>query len=510
MYDLHRDDPALLEGHAPPIKGWSSRFSTLACLGLVAGAPRIIGALFIVNADSDAYEYIEYATRTRDHLANGSFSTRDLAGFWFPAYQFICACICLLFNDPTYVTKLFSAVCGTASCIMVFLIATKLTGRRSLSLAAFALVALNPFHIMNSSYSMTEAPFSFLVLTSLYLVLDKRWALASLAAALAGLFRVEAWVLIPLIPALEYTAERRVSIAHVALLACPPLVCLYIYWAATGDPLRYFHTRADYIAGVIASQPDLTRFSILRLWSDMRRFLYGATPIILLGCFGPVWLARKYLFRRSLWKTGLAALRRELFPQASACVFLFAFLAFLAVAYFTNNQPQVWTRYGLIFLALGAVLAASTVARFNPGQKGKALAAAGAACAALFVIQVHDSIRYMRSMAPQRAIAQRLRAEFSQDHDLRVFSDDPATRVLSNLPADAFVTSSDLPLERDLFLSELKKKEVRFVVFASSRPSASVEMFPELGQGVSSDSFEALMHEGPDEDLTEIWLYRVN
>ncbi|HUK90194.1 MAG TPA: phospholipid carrier-dependent glycosyltransferase, partial [Blastocatellia bacterium] len=162
---------------------------------LAAALPRIICALKLYNPDPDAYEYIETVTWMRAHLVGGRFSVRDLAGFWFPLYQFICACISLPFNHPAYVTRFFSAACGAAESLVVFWLAKELTGRRGVALAAFALVAFNPLHVLYSSYAMTEAPFGFFATASLYLLVKKRWTASAVMATAAGLIRVDAWIL---------------------------------------------------------------------------------------------------------------------------------------------------------------------------------------------------------------------------------------------------------------------------------------------------------------------------
>ena len=477
----------------------------IGCLAVVAGLPRVIGALTLINPDPDAYEYIEAVARMRAHLTGGGFSVKDLAGFWLPMYQFICACISVPFNHPVYVTKLVSLLCGTASCILVYLLTDRLTGRRSLAVAAFALVALNPLHIMYSAYSMTEAPFAFLILTSLYMAANDRWAAAAVAATAAGFIRVDAWILIPIIPALEYAARRRISLAACFTLAAAPIICLYIYWAATGDPFQYFHARAAYVRDTIAAQPELAQFSVLRIATDARRFFYSANPAIVIACFIAVYIAIScWQARRP--KSGSP----HLFPIAAACAFFFSFLAFIVLAYVTNAQPQIWVRYGLIFLVLGAPISAWGISKLRADYRRKAIVVGAAACLAVFSVQLVDAVAYARATPLQLPIMQRIRIELEETPGGLIFCDDPETRVLSNLPPDTFITSSDLLPAQALSLAEVKERHVRLIVLAKRSAPAGFGLLAELKQGLGAPSLQEITHEGPDSGGTELWLFRVN
>jgi hypothetical protein len=477
----------------------------IGCLVVIAGLPRVIAALTLINPDPDAYEYIEAVARVRAHLTGGGFSVKDLAGFWLPMYQFICACISILFNHPVYVTKLFSALCGTASCLVVYLLSVRLIGRRFLALATFVLVALNPLHIMYSAYSMTEAPFAFLVLTSLYLATNERWTASAVAATAAGFIRVDAWILIPIIPALEYAVRRRISVTACFTLAAGPAICLYIYWAATGDPFQYFHARTAYVRDTIAAQSELAQFSVLRIATDARRFFYSANPAIVVACFAAVYIAI------SCWQARRPkSASPDLFPVASSCAFFFSFLAFIILAYVTNSQPQIWVRYGLIFMVLGAPISAWTISKLSTGHKRKANVIGAAACVALFSVQLADAVAYARATPPQLSIIQRIRIELEEDPGGLIFCDDPETRVMSNLPPDTFITSSDLLPDQALSLAEVKESHVRLIVLANRTAPAGSGLLAEVRQGAGALWLQQIMHEGPDRGGTELWLFRVN
>jgi len=479
----------------------------LSCLTLIAALPRIFSALTLLDPDSDAYEYIESVAAIREHLVKGTFSPKDLAGFWFPMYQFVCGCLSVLFNHPFYVTKLFSALCGAGTCVLVFLLAERLTGRRLLSLAAFALVAFCPLHIVYSGYSMTDVPFAFAVLVSLYLTATDRSEAASIVGAAAGLIRIEAWVLIVVIPAIEYFRRRKLPARSSLILLAGPVACLYIYWAASGDALKYFHSRAAYIQDVLASHPELSAFSVGRVITDVERFLYSANPLIVISCFAAVYLGIR-LYRSS---SG-GRINRESFIVLSACAFFFSFGLFLASAYITNSQPQVWVRYGLIFLVIGSPLSVWVVDRLNAVARFNLFAlTAVAICLVLYAVQIVDSVRYGKTLSPQVSIAQRLHDEVAADPEALVCSDYPETRVLSNLPPNTFVTSSALPplSSIDLAIAEFRRRGIRLLVVTNSKGEGSSDVLSQIEEGFGND-FRQVVSVGPDKEGLEFRLYRIN
>jgi len=315
-------------------------------LALIAGAPRIVGALLLKNADGDAYSYIESIEAMRAALIAGTFSVRNLFGFWLPLYQFFCAAISAIVGHPFYVAKLISALCGVEVCLLVFRISLQLTHHRVVSLMAFALIALNPLHILYSASSMTDVPYAFLVLASLSFAIDNRWAAAATCAAIAGLVRVEAWSFIVLLPLLRFFTERKVSLYSCAIPVLAPLLWFYICWAATGNPFEQFEMRNVYIREYLAFQPEQATFSRAVIALDIGRLLYSANIVVLTTGLIGGWLAA-----RQAWVSG--CISKPDGGIVAVCLYFFSSLTFLLLAYVTKNQPVIWVRYGLILFALG-------------------------------------------------------------------------------------------------------------------------------------------------------------
>ena len=88
-------------------------------------------------------------------------------------------------DNPLLAGKILSSLCGAISCVLVFAITEKLTRSVLLASAVFALVVLNPLHILYSAACMTDVPHACLVLASLFFLLRDRWLVAAVLAAIA-------------------------------------------------------------------------------------------------------------------------------------------------------------------------------------------------------------------------------------------------------------------------------------------------------------------------------------
>jgi hypothetical protein len=492
-------------------------------LAIIALLPRIAAALLLDNPDGDAYSYVEAINHMRASLLAGTFSTKELAGFWLPMYQLICACISLVSGHSLYVAKVTSAILGAGSCLLVFSICRRVACSRTLAYSAFALAVASPLHIMYSGFSMTDVPFCFFVLASLLLTIANRPVFAAVCVAVAGLMRVEAWMLIILIPALQFLARRKIPLSSVALLGLAPAICFIAYQTATGNPLEYFDSRAAYIKELLILEPDLRVFSFSRMAGDAGRVLYSASPVVLIASSAAVVLLAKNFVSR-----GRKDISENLFPVTTICAFFFSFLAFLTIAYFTNNQPQIWTRYGLLLFLLGLPLLMWTIslARLTERKGNAETRLEGSALRAMaprpwvavvvvlglvlqWGIQLHDGVAYAGRLLPQRPIVNYLRGQCRADPGIRIFSDDSTVRVLSDLPAATFVRSEDLPEDRHSFMAGLEQKQVRFLVYVTSKWSTPSVLFPELAQTQALGPFHPVMHQGTQREHSEVWLYKV-
>jgi hypothetical protein len=477
-------------------------------LVLVSGIPRIAGAFFLPNAFGDAYVYIRDIGTMSTKLSQGTFALTDLYGFWLPLYQFISAILNVLVHNGFYAGKIVAALFGVGSCLLIYGITLRLTASSRAALLGFALVALNPLHITYSASAMTDVPHAFFVLASLYSVLQKRWIVAAGFAALAGFTRVESWMFIALIPAIQLIRERRISITALLILLIPPLLWFYISWKATGNWLACFVQRQYYHDWLLAMNPALAHFSLPSVFRDGAILLISTDIAVLASAFIAGWILLKRL-PRGLTSVGLP---QDLEAILAPLVFFFAFLGLLVTAYLTHQQPMIFPRYGLLLFSLGSPILAWTLLRLRqqkPFWARRLLVSVVLICALDASIQLVGSVGSLNQTSAQRAVADYLQTHVDPNSNAFIFSDEGTVSVMSGIPEERFLTSSDVPKDRTGFLAFLKAKNVEYLVFVSKRDSTPAKLFPELHDGNLVEPFEPVMHSNSRFLRMDIWLYRV-
>ncbi|HMB28354.1 MAG TPA: phospholipid carrier-dependent glycosyltransferase [Blastocatellia bacterium] len=484
-----------------------------AGLILVSGVPRILGAFLLPNAFGDAYSYLEAIEAMRSKMADGTFAIKDLHGFWLPMYQFICATVSLFFGHTFYVAKLVSALCGTGACLLVYQISLRLTNHRPLSLLAFALVSLNPLHILYSSTSMTDIPHSFLVTAGLYFVLEKRWKTAAVIAAAAGFMRIESWMLIALLPALQFLFQRRVSLGALCIMIVSPLFWFYICWKATGSAMAYFETRNRYLAEYAAANPAVTTFSSQRLILDWKRLIVSTNLAVLCSCLAAALMTVKMTVKRKIdWRMGgqkFQAASSDFAGVTATDIFFFSNLGFLLLAYFTGSQPDIWSRYGLTFFVLGLPVTAWTFLTITERRSKIILAAA---ILAVFAYHTKDQVREVASSVSEESaktvVAAYLKEAHKNDPGLRIYCDEGNTRALTGLRYDRFLTAYNLPADPGALLKRFDEAGVKYVVCTNWETSTLTRFFPELREGKGDDVFRPVSHARSKHSGMEVWVYR--
>lgn len=469
--------------------------------------PRILGAFLLPNAFGDAYSYISEIGALSAKIFARTFSDTDLYGFWLPLYQLICAVFSVFVGHPFYVAKLVSALFGVGICLLVYDISMRLTANRMASLLTFALIALSPLHIFNSASAMTDIPNAFFVLASLYFVLRKRWIIAAFAAALAGLTRVDSWMIIVLIPALQFLEERRISPAALLILVFPPLFWFYVSWKATGDWLACFVMRKQYMDALFIANPSLASFSLFGLGRDAGALLLSTDIAVLTACMVGAWLAGRRLVMSKVDRSS-ESLRTVLLVN----VFFFSFLCFMVLAYVTHKQPIIFPRYGLILFALGIPILPWTfleIRRSRPRWARTLLISVIAVCLLNTSIQLVYSAGYINREYAARQVAEYLRSQIEPGSNSRIFSDDGTVLALSGIPSQRFSSSSDIPKDRAGFVAYLKEKNVEYLVLGDKEDSTPVKLFPELKDGQGNEMFRPVMHASSGFLPAELWLYRV-
>lgn len=481
-------------------------------LVLISGVPRIAGAFTLPNAFGDAYVYIRDIGTMSTKLSAGTFALTDLYGFWLPLYQFISALINVFVGNGFYTGKIVSAIFGVGSCLLVYSITLRLTADRTAALLGFALIALNPLHIFYSASAMTDIPHSFFVLASLCLILKRSWVWASVFAALAGLTRVESWMFIALIPAIQILRERRISVTAVIILAIPPLFWFYVSWKATGNWLACFESRQQYHDWLLRMNPALAHFSLSGVLRDGATLIISTDIAVLIAALVAGWLIVKRFTRNKMSVAVNNLEAGEIGEILPAVVFFFAFLALLLVAYLTHQQPMIFPRYGLILFSLGIPILAWTCLRLrreHPRFARRILITVIVICVFDASIQLAGAVGTLNQISAQRAVADYLRDHFLPNSTARIFSDEGTVQVLSGLPPEKFVSSSDASHDREGFLNYLKEKNVEYVVFIDKWDSTPAKLFPELKNGAGNELMRPILHARARFLRTDIWVYTV-
>jgi len=477
-------------------------------LVLVSGIPRIAGAFALPNAFGDAYVYIRVIGEMSTKMSNGTFGLTDLYGFWLPLYQLISAVVNVFLRNGFYAGKIVSAVFGIGSCLLIYSIVLRLTARPQAALLGFLLIALNPLHITYSASAMTDVPHAFFVLASLYFVLKRGWVLAAVFAALAGLTRVESWMFLALIPAIQLLRERRISIPALLILIIPPLFWFYISWKAAGSWLACFAARQQYHDWLLAMNPALAHFTLASVLRDSAILIVSTNTAVMISASIAGWILLKRL-PRSLNRLSLPQDLQEILAPT---VYFFAFLVLLLTAYLTHQQPMIFPRYGLLLFSLGIPILMWTVLRLRrqrPLWARRILVSVIALCVFDASIQLVGAVGSLNQTSAQRAVGDYLHDHFDPNSNATIFSDEGTATVMSGIPEEKFLTSSDAPRDRADFLAFLKEKHVEYLVFVSKVDSTPAKLFPELKAGTTAETFEPVMHSRSRFLRMDIWLYRV-
>jgi hypothetical protein len=449
-------------------------------LSLTAGVPRVLGALFIHKEPfGDAYCYLEQATMMRGKIVTGHMAIENLYGFWLPLYQFFCSIVSVPVNQPVYVSRLVAAVAGTGVCVLVYVFSCLLTSSQRLSLAAFLAIAFNPFHIEYSFSAMTDIPHALLVMLCLYFVITDRWKLAALMGAAACLIRLESWMLILLVPAIQIVRRRTWPVLTALILATGPAIWLFICWKTTKDPLASFHAHNQYMVARLVAHPEFSRLTLDRIWLDANRLAYGMNVAVLAGCIAALWL----LFRD--WRKSASLSEWLKVTDSLVCAsFFFAYLSFIVFTYVTKNNTDIWPRYGLILFSLGLPLLAYSTRQFFKQRNVLAMAVLGIALVfGVFQLktQTEDLARFVTQKTRPETIANYLSQAYATDSSIKIFCDSPEVRVMSGIPGEHFYHSffDNVPKDAPGFVGFLRRNGIQFLVIPEEdETSIPSQLFP--------------------------------
>ncbi len=413
-----------------------------------------------------------------------------------------------IFGRAAVVSKIVSAIFGVGVCLLTYAITSRLTGNRAASWFIFLIVALNPLHIFNSASSMTDIPSAFFVMASLYFVIDKQWITAAVFGALAGLTRVDNWMLIALIPFLQFIQERRLSIVTLLILVFPPVFFFYVSWLATGDWWACFVIRKQYMDALLVANPSLASFSMYGIARDTGSLLISIGTAVLIACFIGGWRISKQILRSP------RQLNSKLVASVFAvCVYFFAFFGFIVLAYLTHKQPIIFPRYGLTMFTLGLPLLAWTYLELViAGHKRARKILIGIVTIVVLEagLQFVGCAGFINKINTIETVAVYLRDHYQLTSASRIYSDDGTVIPLSGIPEERFLSTFDAPRDREPFLAWLKQKQVEYLVIVDKEDSKPAKLFPELKNGTGNDMFRPVMNARARFLPTNVWVYQVN
>jgi hypothetical protein len=234
--------------------------------------------------------------------------------------------------------------------------------------------------------------------------------------------------------------------------------------------------------------------------------LISSDVAVLIASFIAAWFVLRQL--SNIHRQKLSEETQMILPPVG---FFFAFFSLLIVAYLTHQQPIIFPRYGLILFTLGLPILAWAFLR---AKQQRPLGARRLLIGIIVVLAFDASIQFAGAVGTvnqyhvQRAAAEYLRDHFDPKSNARIFCDDGTVKVLSGIPDEKFVTSSDVPRDREGFLSALKANDVEYLVFVDHQPTTVNRLFKDLEYGDYGDWFERQFNSHTNFLPTQIWVYR--
>lgn len=468
--------------------------------------PRIAAVFLFPSIDGDAYSYAEIAHRIRDSIADGSLTAKHMLTFWLPFYPLLCGLLELVYDDIILVPKLVCTLFGAAAAVASYFIAIAMTRNRTLSLAVFVIVAMNPFHVLYSASSMTDIPYACGIALGLAFALQGRWLLASTGIAIAASSRFEGWLFIPIILGIIYFCDRRLTIKSAMIVSAPVLLSSFIAVAADGNPAAPFVLRDEYVASYYRFHPAETAMDFETIMHNINLFVFSIHPILAsAGIVATIF---------AIWRKWKSEPSDRKMTVIAALFLLVAFTSVIA-PYLFKKQPVLFIRYGLCIFTIGIPIFAWAFLEVQR-QVPKMRIVIWASLAFLMVGHTVNSaaivLDSIKQIEPQRRAAEFLKAEYEKNPGIVVYCDDPTVRVLSGIPEKQFRTKFNSPAERHALIDYLKKENVSIVVYSGVEYCSLPSAIPELDYGrawknfqpeISTELASARTNGGPN-----LWIYR--
>lgn len=403
---------------------------------------------------------------------------------WLPLYHYLAGLAIALFGrfvEANVLCRLVSAVFGSLTIVPVYRISRRIFGDR-VALTASVLMAVTPSLFLNLSTSaMQEAPFAFLLLMSISLLLDGRFLLSSVLLALSILTRYEGWVVTPLFALLLLGNKDLRASRKTVTIAIPSLaIASWLAWnqILSGSAFVFYlaeiksggYTPIHFLKLLPQSMDYVLLFlSVVGIYESLRERVAWDNLVVLLFTF-LIFLFHSFRGITGGWNLGGWDIR---------------YLAPLTPFFVIYAASGVIKVIGLAPAVLSLVVPPRILSRLDSGWvvKGLLVVSVVVLCSGSLVLANHElSTRNRDSRwASLRAAGVWLRAN-ADDRD-RVLCDSSAIKYYCGLER-SYASFGDVPGTGQQAYVYLKDNGVRFVAIVDWEDwYPSGKWFPELVQG---------------------------
>jgi hypothetical protein len=232
---------------------------------------------------------------------------------------------------------------------------------------------------------------------------------------------------------------------------------------------------------------------------------------VLLTCLVAAWMIVKRMIVGRMVRQKFEMVSLDFAGVTATNVLFLSNLGFLLLAYGAGSQPDIWSRYGLLFFALGLPVTAWTFpAIIKERPRLKIILAA--AILAIFLFHTKDQFREAvacwREESAKTIIAAYLKDVYRIDPGLRIYCDEGNVRSLTGLPQERFLTAYNLPTDQAALLKRFDEAGVKYVVCTNWETTTLTRLFPDVRKGTVNDIFHPVTHAASKYSGLELWVYR--
>jgi 4-amino-4-deoxy-L-arabinose transferase-like glycosyltransferase len=286
--------------------------------------------------------------------------------------------------------RALSAFWGAATVVLLALLGARLYGRRTGMLAG-ALLAATVFHVQNSHFAISDVPLTFLVLLSLFFLIEvvesgmlSRYLLAGLSIGLAIATKFSALpILLPLAVAvaIRWRLEKKTRPLLYGLAAGGAVVAFFVL----GEPYAILDFRA-YIHDILEQSRMVRNAGIVpytNQYIGVPKYLYELQQMILWGMAPLLGLA-------AVWGTILCVARADRKVNAAELILLSWVLPFFAInGSFDVKFPRYLLPIYPLLILFGAVWLEGWAERARIGRAVRATVLLGTAVALVSFLAIY-------------------------------------------------------------------------------------------------------------------------